>query len=216
MKCLHFLFSVVAASCLTTSALAAPIAFNFEELATQSSATITSTQGGITMTITRNDGVDLVITDLTAFSVANFGSRTLVNSNQPYGSIIRINFSQAVLDATLQFGDFNQDDDSPITLQAFSGLNGTGSLIDTDMANYLATDSIGLGGSGARTLSVAGNGITSLIFTSGGPVPSTLYVDNISVNLATEAPEPASLLAFGIAGLAAATVGWRRRRIKNA
>lgn len=216
MKCLHFLFSVVAASCLTTGAMAAPIAFNFEELAVQSSTPITSTQGGITMTITRNDGSNLEITNLSGSAIASLGSRTLGNFVLPYNSFIRINFSQALVDAALSFGDFNQDDDTPVTLQAFSGLNGTGSLLDTDTTNYLGTDSIGLGGSGARTLSVTGTGITSLILTSGGAYPGTLFVDNIVVNAATEAPEPASLLTFGIAGLAAATVGWRRRRIKNA
>lgn len=216
MKCLHFLFSVVAASCLTASAMAAPIAFNFEELAVQSSATITSTQGGITMTITRNDGGNLEIMNLSSSANASFGNRTLGNFIPPYNSILRINFSQAIVDAALSFGDYNQDDDSPVTLQAFSGLNGTGSLIDTDTTNFFGNNSIELGQSGPLVLSVAGTGITSLILTSGGQFPGTLFVDNVVVNVASEVPEPASLLTFGIAGLAAATVGWRRRRTVKA
>ena len=48
----------------SSSVSAAPITFDFEELVTQQSATITSTLSGLTLTVTRNDNANIAVQNL--------------------------------------------------------------------------------------------------------------------------------------------------------
>jgi PEP-CTERM motif len=211
----------VTAGYSASTALAGTITFNFEELSTGNFPTITSTQGGLTATLQRQDGTDLGIIDLTAFgSPPSFGHRSVSNFVGPSvspGSTLIINFSQPVNAASLSFGDYDGDDDSPVTLTAFSAPNGLGTALSSSSVSYPINLTLASGESAVRTLSVTGTEIESLTFTSGGPFPGTLFSDNLVVTLApppTTVPEPSSFALLSLGGLALA--GWRRWKGKRA
>jgi hypothetical protein len=61
------------------------------------------------------------------------------------------NFSQAISDPSIQFGDFDADDDTEV-MTAFSGLNGTGSNVGSNSVFYPASEDISNGDSDVATL----------------------------------------------------------------
>ena len=64
----------------SSTASAAPITFDFEALAIQTTATVTSTVSGLTLTVTRQDGATYNVQNLNGVStVPAFGTRSLGN-----------------------------------------------------------------------------------------------------------------------------------------
>jgi hypothetical protein len=187
-------------------AFADVVVFNFESVTSTTSGgaltILTFTQGGLTLTLTR-PGSSFDITDLSTFGApASYGSRTLdpfknAGSNTPF----LLNFSQAVSAVSIGMGDFGADADA-LSLQLFSGLNGTGSLLNSATG---ALPGLGFDFTGA-TLSASAAGANSALFIGGSTnSPNSVYYDNITVSFTpvNTTPEPGTilLLATGLAGL---------------
>jgi hypothetical protein len=181
------------------------LTFNFEGAATTTGGaltTYTETHSGVTMTLTR-PGSSFDITDLAgnAGVPASYGSRTLDpfandTSNTPFIA----NFSALITSASISMGDFVPSDTDTILLEAFSGANGTGTLLSSDSVTCCDVGT----GFVFTTVSVSAGTIGSLEFIGGSSdFPNSTYDDNIVVTTAVGAvPEPGSivLLATMIGG----------------
>lgn len=202
--------------------LADTITFNLEGQAVIASTTsISDTQNGLTLSVHRQDNGSFSIEDLTPFVPAGFafGSRTISNFNGPFvapGSTLVLNFSAPLTGGSISFGDFDGDDDSPVTLTAFSGLNGTGANLGGASVAYPIGLDFGTQGNAAiGTLTVSATGIQSVTISSGGPFPGSLFFDNIVATTTTTpvVPEPGSVVLLG-SGLVALVVSRRFKRGK--
>jgi hypothetical protein len=202
------LFSVLVLGILVSSprdAAAATINFDFEATAATyfgvgarpgALTTLALSASGLTMTLTRpGSAFDIVEnTGGQAGKPASFGLHSLdpffaETSNTPFIA----NFSAPIFSASFDFGDYGGDTPDILTVRAFSGLNGTGSLI--------------------QTLTGGPNPVLSLVFIGGtSDFPNSVFYDNITVSTtaASAVPEPASLTLVGI-GLA----GIIRRRLRQ-
>jgi PEP-CTERM motif len=212
------LYAPIAWLCVALSpASAAVINFDFEgETATFIDApgfarpgaltSLSISQGGLTMTITRENGerFDLVrnVFDQ-AGKPAGWGLISLDPAFNFTGQAFNIDFSRSITEFSVQFGDFGGDAPDVLQLSAFSGPGGTGALLDNDITGTF---------SGAfpafSSGSVSAAGINSIVMI-GGTLngPHSVFYDNISVT-DTLIPEPGSLalLGLGLMGFA-----WLRR-----
>lgn len=184
--------------------------FDFEDQAYGSHASISSTVGGITATIYRENENALTVLNI---GPPSWQTHSLIGTDfpdpiPPQGLIA--NFSTALGSASIQFGDFGGDDDL-VWLEAWSGLDATGTLLASNSFLYPATLDISNGDADVRSLSVSGVGIQSLRFYSTVGFPDSVYWDNLSVS--TSVPEPASLGLLAI-GLACVRMGKRRPACK--
>jgi PEP-CTERM motif len=195
---------VLTIALLPATAQAAPILFDLEgETAVTGLTTLALSSGGVTMTITREGGATFGVQQPFSFPPA-FGTRVLSPFLGTAGSFaFLVNLSAPTYFFGLDFGDLVDDDDF-VTLQAFSGPNQTGTLLETKTFPYPGKlfpsfESISIGGPTPAL---------SLRFFAAAPVPNTVYFDNFRLST-TPIPEPASLLLLA-SGLAA--VAFRRRR----
>jgi MYXO-CTERM domain-containing protein len=209
-----FTFGVSTVMLLAVAATSQAQLFDFEDAPYTTGFTfpgdqtsLSMTNGGLTVTITRSGGTAFDVVDLESPGLvpAGWGNRHLSPFNNPNGGYFIANFSQAVSAASIQFGDFGSDNDVAF-LRAFSGLNGSGLLIGSDSEIYPFTSGIHLGHVGS--LSVSGAGIWSIEFGGGSAgFPESLYWDNLRVTTDGAIPGPAAVLPFALGLLAA-----RRRR----
>ena len=176
---------------------------------------------GITLTITRPNGTRFDIVDNTAGfqtgKAPSFGTRSLDPFFETGDNGFIGNFSSAVTNLSVDFGDYTPDDSDTFTLSAFSGINGTGTLLGTttlalpDLQNESFTSTTaGLSAAGIRSFTIQG--------TSTNPGDNnSVFIDNIRVNAAASAaPEPGSLALLLGAGSPALAGGlaFRLRRRK--
>jgi len=186
--------------------------FNFEELTLGSYSSVTSTQGGLSVTVTPAGPGQFTVEDtLTAI----FGNRSLLNfrRNTGSGTDLILDFSSLLSSVSIQAGDFNGDADT-FTLVAFSGANATGAILGTNIVPYAATDDIRNGI--AATLSVSAPGIQSIRLSTGVAFPGSGFYDNLRAVVQAPAPggvvpEPGSVL-LALSGLPTAALVLRRRR----
>jgi PEP-CTERM motif len=204
---------------LTAGNARADIVFGFEDqMATSgiggSPGTYTflsETVGGLTLSLTRPGSTFDIFDTTTApgdFPAA-WGNRTLDPfSDFSTATPFVANFSSPISSFAMSYGDFDGDSDTG-TIMAYSGLNGTGTLLGS------ASDVYGDQSLPDQfdTFGVAADGIQSVVFIGGSSAfPNSVYYDNLDVTVgATVAPEPASLtlLGIGIAGLGLRS--WRKR-----
>ena len=204
MRRILFAFIITTGTMLATS-----VTYNFEDQPDTSGGALTSiteNSGGLTMTVTRQGGAVFDIANLSADipSTTNWGHSTLSPFADTSANAFIFTFSKAISSFSVQLGDFDADFDTE-TLTAYSGANGTGSVLAVGTGTWGNGD-ISINPPG--TDSVAANGIFSVLVIGGSPAfPNSLYYDNVTVNTSgTITPEPASvsllLGGLGIAGLA--------------
>ena len=214
----------VAAGILLMVSAAGPasaILFDFEDqpvdgFTNGSLTSLTMTQSGLTVEITRSTGASFDVINSSAVGFPNaypstWGSQALSPFfNETLGDFFIATFSLPVSSVFLETGDLGGEDLDVIFLEAFSGVDATGTSLDTDSANWGA-QSFGLTSLGDPAIGLSVNsesGFRSVTFFGGaGDFPHSVFYDNLTVAVVPE-PSTALLLAFGLAALAA-----RRRRL---
>lgn len=190
--------------------------FDFEEFDGGNYSSLTSTKGGLTVDIYRTSGDALEIIDTspyvgTSFEFpADWGARSLSSFPAPETDDYFVaNFSTSLFAVSISMGDFGADVDE-LVLEAYSGLDGTGTLLASDVFSGY-TGNINLDGAGI-TLSVSdfGGQIQSILFRGGDTERyyNSVYLDNLS---AEAVPEPMTMTVLGLGALAAL-----RRRSRKA
>jgi hypothetical protein len=173
---------------------------------------LTMTVSGLTVVITR-PGSRFDVVDNTAANQggkpAAFGARSLdpffdIN-NTPFVA----NFSQDVSGISIDMGDYGGSELDTITLEAFSGLDGTGTLLGSTTTTCCGGEAFAF-----ATLSVTVPGIRSIRFIGGSAgFPNSVFYDNLVATFApaVATPEPATIALFGT-GLIGFAAKRRRRK----
>lgn len=172
---------------------------------------LSQTNAGLTLTITRSSGNAFDVFDNPTMGLGYHFPLTWGNhSLSPFWrSAVNDhfvgNFSAAVSAVELEGLDFSPDSDT-LFMEVWSGLSGTGTLLATVTNNWgtnVGPSYMAVGWNGGGTSSAQ-----SIVFRGGSPAaPQSMFIDNIA---ATAVPEPATLAALGMGALALI----RRRRQK--
>lgn len=172
---------------------------------------LTITNSGVTLSITREGGSPFDIVSNTgnqASKPAGWGVNSLDPFIEPTTPWI-FDLSQPASAFSLELGDYGEDADT-WTLQAFSGANGTGSLLASATGNY------GLQLFPAIDVpSVSAAGILSLKLSGGSDFAGfadSVFLDNIQVTAPSSVPEPSAFILLATALFATTML---RRRVSN-
>ncbi len=220
---MRFITSVVLASTVAAAALlsfAAPVraqTFGFEgqNASVLPITTYTETQNGVLFTLRRENNRGFNVTNnIPGIAPASFGSHSLTPYLNQTNSAFIGSFSTTLSGVSISFGDFNPLDNDTFTLQAFSGINGTGTLVGSTTVNYGFGSSLP-GDVGVASLSGL-SGFQSIRFIGGGVLaPNSVFYDNISVQPVPEPGEIATWSALGVT-LTLGIVRGRRRGARKA
>lgn len=183
--------------------------YTFESLAGTSGGALTSlsqTDAGLTMTLTRSTGLAFDVVDTTPFrgTAFQFPLQWRARSLSPFANASAddwfiADFSTAVTAFEFEYGDFGADSDQAV-MEVWSGPNATGTLITTVTSDFM-TRTIpsydALGWNNAGNSSVAAQSFK--LRAGSASFPNSVYYDNFA---AEAVPEPATLAILGL-GLAA-------------
>jgi hypothetical protein len=169
----------------------------------------------LTLTLTRTSGGQFTVSTIVGPQPASWGTRNLENFafcctvDDEYNA----NFSTGITYLQIEFGDGGGDNDTPVQLRAFAGLDGTGGQLEIHSLPWTQNDAFPT----VKTLIVQSvTPILSVRFAGLNPeFPNSLYWDNITTRgeeALVPAPEPVSLamLGAGLCGVAAI----RRRSLR--
>lgn len=199
----RLILALVLAFAFTSVAQAVPIVWDFESLALGNYSSLTKSFGSFTMSLYRSSGGELVVNNTTPLP-ASWGNQMMhYQSPATAGEVFVLNFSSAITNFSIDFGDFGNDDDTPVSAFGYSGADGTGALLAGSSDSYTGADAL----PSFKTLAFSGAPMSSVTFTSGGPAPNSLAWDNITVE---PVPEPGTMALFGF-GLAAGAARLRRK-----
>ncbi|MCG9894223.1 MAG: PEP-CTERM sorting domain-containing protein [Fimbriimonadaceae bacterium] len=189
---------------LASAFASAQTVFDFEDQPESLGLTnLVLNKDGIEMELFRDSGRTFDVFDTDPFIGSAFefpgvwGTRVLAPfAFQTEDDLFVANFNQEITEFWIDMGDFGADEDD-LQLRIYSGLNGTGDLIDSIDYPY------GLGSIPnfeTVTWTSFGQNARSVLFRGGSPnFPNSVYMDNITV---TPVPEPATLAFLGLGGLA--------------
>lgn len=190
------------ATCLVASAslTATAATFNFEGTVVGSGlTTLSQTDSGLTATFTRVGGLAFEIRDIGS-SVPSFGSRTLAAFNDTSAGAFIVDFSTLISGISVSMGDFAPSDADTLTLTAFTGVGGTGSVLGTVTLNLLELG----GGFDFLTLNVGAPLIQSITMNGGSVAfPNSVFYDNLVATTATATRDAGSAAGLLLAALAA-------------
>jgi len=196
--------AIAAIAAVATASQAALTVYDFEEFPGSFSDTDTSitslisVKDGITMTMYRSSGLGFCTFDLLSHAPAfrfpkSWGERAV----SPFGSAdasdyFICNFDQALSYVEVEMTDFAQDEDI-MEIYAYTGLDGTGSLVNSDINDWGLRSAPKWAG---MALYCDDTPIRSVVMRGGSRAfPNSMYIDNIGVCAAV--PEPGTLAAIG-------------------
>ena len=183
----------------TSPARAAVVLFDLENQsvsAATSQTTLSLAGTGEILTVSRQGGGNFGVADLSPYSgTTPFGARSLAPDTSTTTPIL-VNFSVPVASFSLSLGHFGADD-ANLSLTAFSGANGTGSVVGTSTDTLLGIDANTFT---FRNLEVDAANIGSVVAKGGVAGDNSVYYDNFAADT-TPVPEPALLGMFTVAAL---------------
>lgn len=176
-------------------------------------SSLVQSSGGLVMTITRQNNASFNIVDFSGGSQApaSWGTRSLdafFGGGQFSTNGFIANFSSAITFFSMQFGDFAIPDVDILTLTAWSGLNGAGSMI----AQVIVVQGAML--PTFQTAAVSGASFQSVTWSSTTQAPNnfpnSLYYDNFVTQGAAIPDAGSTVLLLSVALVSLSLV--RRRR----
>lgn len=200
------------ATAMATVGVAQAAFFDFELVASSTGGfftDVTLTNGGVNMDLSRTSGVGFDFIDTVPFQGGSFefpagwGERTLDPfSASSVDDYFVADFSSALFYAEMEMGDFGADDDE-LTIEAYSGLNGTGDLVAIESFSFSGN----INTDGGELISVSSSeAFRSILFRGGDSSnPNSVYIDNIYVDTV---PEPTTMALLGLGALLA----YRKRK----
>lgn len=212
--------ALLGAIAFAPSSARAQATFDFESLGLGARTSLTTTDSGVTMTLTRENGSAFELSNINGAPgvPASYGSRTLDSFNNNVADFYIASFDTQLSAFGFDFGDFEPSDDDVIEIRAYSGVNGTGALVGSTTVNQsnLPPNSP-VSFLPENVTFVPGGSFQSVLFRGGASgFPVSLYYDNFRVRqavLVDPVPEPGAV-AFGVVmggGLLGLMV--RRRRL---
>jgi len=175
---------------------------------------LSDTKGGITMDVSRENGVAFDTVDNSApgqqGKPAGWGLVSLDPFFDTSASAFIADFSVALSFVSIEMSDYFSDDDM-LVLTAFDGLGGTGAVVGSVSIGWPAAN--GFPATQTVSLTDLAGSIRSIRFIGGGAAfPNSVFYDEINVRAAGAVPEPASwAMMLGGMGLLGGVLRGRRR-----
>ncbi len=154
---------------------------------------------GVNVTIVSGH-LTLFVDDLTSYPGTTGQALLDAVESIPVPHVTTILFGSPVKNFQMSAGDLGTDNDGSLDITAYDAAD---SVLGSD------TEPWGLNKTPPfATLSVGATGIRKIVYSSGGTLPNTTYIDNLTF---TPVPEPASWSILGVAAVAAIAARSRRR-----